>query len=32
MLGDGLWQLTGEHRIDLDGGDPGAPVEQCQRQ
>ena len=32
MLGDGLRKLPGQHRIDLDGGHPGAPVEQGKRQ
>ena len=32
MLGDGLRKLPGQHRIDLDGGHPGAPIEQGQRQ
>src|SRR5262245_19427124 len=32
MLGDGLRKLAGQHRIDLDSGHSGAPVEQGQGQ
>jgi hypothetical protein len=32
MISDGLRQLARQYRIDLDGGDPGALVEQGQRQ
>jgi hypothetical protein len=32
MLGDGLRKLPRQHRIDLHGGDPGAPIEQGKRQ
>ena len=32
MLGDGDRKLARQHRIDLDGGHPRAPVEQGKRQ
>ena len=32
MLGDGLRKLARQHRVDLDGGHPGAAVEQGQGQ
>ena len=32
VLGDGLRKLARQHRVDLDGGHPGAAVEQGQRQ
>ncbi|BCO82855.1 hypothetical protein MINTM011_11900 [Mycobacterium paraintracellulare] len=32
MLRDGVRQSFGQHRIDFDGGDGGAPVQQCERQ
>ncbi|BCP19496.1 hypothetical protein MINTM023_12850 [Mycobacterium intracellulare] len=32
MFGDGVRQSFGQHRIDFDGGDGGAPVQQRERQ